>query len=218
MGNPGSRRSLLFLPVIVCLLPAGQPFPSFSSSEFILASELGQLFFFFLSGMFFHHQLTCCSLLHSRHSMSDPSGRIPGSCGQGPSSSCREPPGTYFSLTLWLTFFTALTLRGLSSCVCISLSASRHTALEWVLWCRICMSVCTVSLAPTMLSHHKCTRLSSSLKELCKLGRIHTRRRKAAAVPLLLLLSGHSRSCTTLFSSWCMDSVPLWLETAPLRN
>lgn len=46
-GTQDMGRSPLFLPVIVRLLPAGQPFPSFSSSEFILASELGQLFFFF---------------------------------------------------------------------------------------------------------------------------------------------------------------------------
>lgn len=134
------------------------------------------------------------------------------------------PPRFCLSLTPGLIFFKALTLRGLFSCMCISLSHSRHTALKWAL-CWQDLYVCFVPCPwpPQCFpfrrwceTHHKCTMLSSSLNELSQLSRVHTRRRKAAAVPLLLLLSG--RPCTMLFSLWFMDSVPLRLGTAPLHN
>lgn len=128
-AKPTDRREPgyeLLLPVIVHLLPVGQTFPI--NFESILASELGQLFFFFPC-------LECSSTINS-YAVSFFTVSIQCQIPLDLSLWARPllflscHPRTCLSRTPGLIFFKALTLRGLFSCMCISLSHSRHTALK----------------------------------------------------------------------------------------
>lgn len=98
-GNSGSRWPLLRLPVIGCVVPVCQPFPLLQQL-WVHSCFRTWTIFFFLFGMFFYHQLTCC-VFHSCHSKSVPSGHVGNFCS---SSHSAIHPGTCFSLTSWFIF------------------------------------------------------------------------------------------------------------------